>query len=542
MEDVAHCIVHRERPTEYMCPACHNRPLCKMCGQEHAGETGHAPENCELVGMMIMSQRIKDTEGSVAKVQSLALALANEMVEIATEFQNGIRQVLDGFQSDCLHIEELRKMHKLNSEGRYAELYLYAKSLPAGGAKNIAEMEDVNKRLLKMIDTSSSGLGKLTSMIAAAQYKPIFSAYNKDEVLMLTGGSFRSEKDVASALHSADMSAKVKAVYIDPWYTVGDGVASELASRLQTHPISAIYLKGRYISDVGAGLLAEAAFRNSSISAFCIWGSKISDKGAKAVAEAARGCRSLTALYIAGWEISDSGAVAVAEAAKSCPAISVFHLGSNRISDSGAKSVAETVKGCMLSAFCLWSSEISDAGATSVADKVKDCPLSVFYLGGRKISDSGAAAMATTLSSGGCASTLSAFCFWSFDASNAGAKKIADAIKSCTKLSEFYLCGNPVSGVTVAHILAGMAGSSGIRSVNLRISEINKGKMDSGLKQLQQSGVATQLKLRLECDTKAAKSTCNKFAAEWNAKLDKFMIVGSIVELFENEVILGVAM
>ncbi len=561
MEKLARCAAHR-KPVEYVCPACDNLPLCETCKRDHETGTGHAPENCKEVGLAIMRQRIQGAGGRLAN------KLGKGLKKGLKELEAGILREIDRFQESCMQTKELREMRKLDSEGRYAELYLlYAKSLPAGGAnKNRAEIGELNKRLLEMIDTASGGLKKVLSRVAASavQHKPVFAAYKKDEVFVVVKDiSYKDEEMVMSALTAADMS-KLKAVYIDSYGAAGDRVASELASRLQTHPISALYLKGYNISDAGAKALARAAFRGKSLSAFCIESDRISDTGAKAVAEAVRNCPSLTTLYLYGWGISDSGAKAVAEAARNCPSLttfllcgrgisdsgakavaeavrdcplSVFYLLGRKISDSGAKAVAETVKDCQLSVFCLYGGEISDAGAISAAKTMKDCPLSAFYLEGDEISDSEAMAVAETLSSGGCASTLSAFYIWIDDYADSGAKMVADAIRGCTNLSAFYIGGDSISGETLVYILEGMI--STIRSVNLRIDEISKEQMDSCLDRLHQRGIAKQLKLRLQCGTEAAKSVCEKSAAEWNAKLAEFRIVPDIHKLFVCEAILG---
>ncbi len=535
MEEVAHCKPHCERPAEYVRLASKNLHLCGVCRLEHAKETGHATENCKEVGLAIMNQHIQCAGGRLAKEK--AKELAKGLIEVVKELEAGVLREVDRFQKSCAqNDEQCGKMQQLDRKGKYDELYLFAKSLPAGDAT-----KELNKRLLEMIGAASAGLKKIRSEIApaTAQYKPVFAAYQKDEAFVL-GESVRDREKVISALHSADMSTKIKAIRIHIGCTSGDSVASELASCLQQahHTISALYLGGRDISDAGAQLLAQAAFQNKSLSAFCIASSSISDTGARAVAEAARGCHSLTMLYLHGWRISDSGALAVAEAVKDCP-LSSFYLGGCRISDSAAISIADKVKDCPLSAFCFWSSEISDAGAIAVADKVKDCSLSAFYLGGRDISDSGATAVVETLSSDGCANTLSAFCLESRCLSDSGAKKVADVARCCPKLSSFCLDCKLISGETAAYILEGMAGASTIRSVSLRVGEVSEGKMNSCLDRLQQSGTAKRLKLRFRCDTEAAQSVCDEFAAEWDAKLAEFMIIPVIVSLFENEMILG---
>ncbi len=532
MEGVPHCALHHKRLVEYMCLSCKNFPMCETCKLEHEAETGHAIEDCKEIGRAIMNQHTRCAGGGLAKV------LAKRLRKDFKELEDGLLREIDRFQKSCIQTEELRTMRKLDSEGRYAELYFYAKTLPAGGAKNEAAMRELDKRLLETIGKASDGFKKMLSRFAAAaQYKPVFDAYKKDEVLVIEDESYKKEEQVVSALKNADMS-KFKAVYIESWAYAGDRVASKLASRIQTHAVSALYLCGCNISDAGAEMLAQAAFRGKSLSVFCIESNKILDTGAKAVAAAVRNCRSLTTLYIASLEISDSGATAVAEAVKGCP-LSVFRLGGRNISDSGATAVAEAVKDCPLSAFCFWSSEISDAGAIAVAKTMKDCPLSAFYLLGNKISGSGVTAVAETLSSGGCAGTLSALCLMGSSISDSGAKKVADAVRGCTRLSAFYLNGNPISGEALVHILEGIAGISTVRSVNLCVGEISKEQMDSFLSRMQQSGVAKQLKLRFQCGTEAAKSVYNKFAAEWNATLAEFKIVPYIFVLFMDDVIIG---
>ncbi len=562
MEEVPHCVHHHKRVVEYMCLTCMNLPMCETCKLEHEDETRHASEDCKEVGLGIMHQCIKNAGARLVK--ELAKGLRNAV----KEFEAGLLREINRFQLSCAQTDEkLCKMQKLDNEGRYAELYFYAKMLPAGGAENEAAMGELKKQLLEMLDKASNGLKKVLSKIAVAKkYKPGFAAYKKDEVLcVLEGGSYKYEEEIVSVLHSADMS-KCNAIYIDFWYIVGDSVASELASRLQTHPVSALYLSGRKISDAGAEILTQAAFCCKSLSAFCINGDRISDTGAKAVAEAARNSRSLATFYLGGDEISDSGATAVAEVVKGCLLsvfylhsfritdagakavadamksclLSIFYLGGSEISDAGATVVADAMKSCSLSAFCLWSNGMSGAGAIAVAKTMKDCPLSAFYLMSDGISDPEALAVAKILSNGECANTLSALFLESTSISDLGARAMADAVRGCPRLSAFYLRGNPISGETVAYILEDMAGISTIRSVNLNLCEVSKEQMDSFLNRLQQSGVARQLKLRFEYHDVVAVNRCLEFIPECIAKLAEFDLPFSITSLFNAEVILGV--
>ncbi len=537
MEDVAHCIVHHKK-VEYVCPTCRNFPMCETCKRDHVNGTGHAPENCKEVGLAIMRQRIQDAGGRVAKEPAKA------MREWLKELEAGILREIDRFQSSLAQ-GECCKMQELESEERYAELYFYAKGLPAGGSKKEAKMREIQECLTKVLDIASSELEKVRSKIAAKamapQSKTVFGAYKKDEVFAFKDDLCEDKGKVLSALKSANMS-KFKAVYIDSSRSVGDLVASELASCLQAHPMSALYLCGDYVSDIGAGMLAQAAFHNKSLSAFCVLSQGISDTGAKAIAKAARNCRSLTTFCLFGWKIRDSGAMDVAEAVKGCQ-LSVFHLGSSDISDAGAISVANAVKNCSLSVFYLniVLGNISDAGAIAVAKAVKDCSLSVFALRNDGISDEGATAVAAEILSGGCASTLSAFYLGSNNISDLGAKKVADAIKNCPLLSAFDLGSPSLLGETVAYILKNIAGTSTIiRSVNLAVREFSKEQMDSFLDLLQQSGTGKQLKLQFKCDDDNDMIVCKKFAAEWNGKLAEFRIVSSMNWILHDDTFLGV--
>ncbi len=529
MEPLPHCVAHSERLAEYRCPECKNRPMCEECKQIHETGTKHVLENFKEVGPVIMRQCIQD--GIIANEMDKGL------IKFAKEFDAGLLREIGRLQSNCMQTEERRdKMQKLYSEGKCTELYAYVKKLTTDSAKNQAETGEPNKRFLEMFEKASKELKKVLNG-TVAQYKPVFAAYKKEEVLVLKEESHPKEETVISALKTTDMS-KLKAMYINSCFAVGDRVVSELASHLLAHPVSALYLAGFNISDADAELLAQAAFRGKSLSAFCIESRIVSDTGAKAVAKAIRNCRSLTTLYLFGWKISDSGAIAIAEAVKGCP-LSVFYLAGGRISDAGAILVAEAVKDCPLSAFCLWGHEMSDSGVISVAKTMKDCPLSAFHLGSALISDAGAMAVANMISSGGCTSTLFAFDLRCGNISDPGAKKLSDVIRGCPLLSELYFDGKPISGETVAYILKSMADVRTIRSVNLSINEISKEQMDSCLERVQKNGVAKQLKIRFRCVTEAAQSVCKNYEAEWNAKIAEFSVVPYINDLFSAEVIIG---
>ncbi len=536
MEDMTHCRVHPERPAEYICSVCKNGSLCEECKQNHEDGVMHALDNFKEVGLAIMHQRVQNAGGILAK--ELAKKLTEKLMVVVKELETGFLREINAFESSFVNSDEqCLWMQELDREGNYVELYFYAKSLPAGGVRNETAIGELNKRLFKTFNAASVGLKKVLSDLTVIQHKPIFSAYRKDEVFMLKGESYQKEENVISALHSADMS-KFKAVYIDLWDSVGDRTISELASCLQAHPVSALRLAGCNISDDGAKQLARAVLKNKSLSALCIVSQKISDAGAKALAEAARNSRSLTAFYLIGHEITDSGAIAVAEAVKECP-LSIFYLLSDHISDIGATAVAEAVKNCPISAFCIWGNGISNRGATAVAKAMKDSLLSVLFLAGDEISDSGAVDAVEILSSGGCASTLSAFLLWGFDISDIGVRKIADAVRDYPLLSELYIDCRPITGEALAYILKDMANINTIRSVNLRISDIHRKQMDSCLNRLRQSGVAEQLKLRFRCSTETVKNVCNKFAAEWSGVFAEFRTVTRIADLFMVELILG---
>ncbi|MDR3547102.1 MAG: hypothetical protein P4M11_02290 [Candidatus Pacebacteria bacterium] len=494
---------------KYVCLTCKNLPLCETCELEHASETGHAPVDCKEVGLAFMYQHIKYAGGILAK------EMVEDMRRWLKELEAAMQREIDSFESCFAQSDECLKMQKLEKEERYAELYFYAKDLPMGDVKNAANMQKLKKHLRYLIEVASRELEKLRVKIdermTTPQYKPVFAAYKKDEVLMLSDKFSKEEENVLPALKSADMS-KFKAVYIDSWNSaIEDRVAPELASRLETNPVSALYLSCR-ISDASAGMLAQVAFRNKSLSAFCIDSGNVSDTGAKAVAESVRNCSSLTTFYLNGDHISDSGAKAVIEAVKGCP-LSVFHLGGSEISDSGAKVAAEAVKGC---------------------------PLSVFSLIGSRISGTGAKAVAEEILSGGCARTISAFYLSSGCISDLDVVYVADTIKRCPLLSSFYMDGHAISGTTVVHILKGMPSiGTIIRSVNLYVVEISNEQMDSCLDLLQQSGAGKRLKLRFQCHGDPTGSVCEKSAGKWNLKLFGFRVVPAIFDLFEEEIIRG---
>ncbi len=161
MEETSHCVLHRRKPVEYVCPACDNLRMCEECKLVHVNEEGHEPENCKEVGQRLMNQRIQDAGGRQTK--ELAKGLREGQKELGAEI---IREI-DKFRSSLVQTEEQSKMRKLDSEGKYAELYFYAKSLPAVGANNEAATEELNKRLLEVLDTTYEGLQKARNKIAA---------------------------------------------------------------------------------------------------------------------------------------------------------------------------------------------------------------------------------------------------------------------------------------------------------------------------------------------------------------------------------------
>ncbi|MDR3572385.1 MAG: hypothetical protein P4L50_00855 [Anaerolineaceae bacterium] len=410
-------MIHYKRPAEYLCQECKNIPLCEACKREHAAEAGHAPKSYKELALAFMRLRIRCVDGRGEE-------LAKGLKEVVKELGDGLLREIDRFQLSCTTTVEKRKMRKLEREGRYTGLYFYAKSLLVGGVKIEAAMEELSKRLMRMLDTAPDRFKKVWDKVAAdaraaTLYKPILAAYNKNEVFVLKYESVNKEEKVISALKSAEIY-KFKAVVISSWGSAGDRTASELASCLETRPVSAPYLEGNDISDAGAEVLARAAFSNKSLSMFGLVGNKISDTGAKTVAEAARNCHSLTVFSFCSDIISDSGAKIVAAAVKDLR-LPAFGFGGIEISDVGAIAVVNVAKRFPLSIFCLSGNNISDAGARAVTDSVKDCPLSVFCLRSKIISDAGATAVAEIISSG-CASTLSVLCLLDGCISDLGAK------------------------------------------------------------------------------------------------------------------------
>ncbi len=486
MEKSFACAVHRKQQAEYVCPLCENVLFCETCKREHTDEAGHSPVNLKEAGLSLMRMYIQGAGGWQMRELARTLRDAMKVLEAG---------LLLEVESSCVITEEQRAMQKLEQEGKYAELYFYAKGLKMGADKNEAAMKELNKRIVKALDMASEGLEKVRNgfepMITPQleqqpkpqqRYKSVLAEYGKDEVCVLDNESvFTNEDLLISVLESTDMS-NIKAVYIRLLNIIGDRTVSELAYILQANYVSAVYLGGSHISDSGAEELARAAFRNKALSMFCLWGGEVSDAGAKAVAAAALNSPSLSTFYLSGG-----------------------------ISDSGARTLAEAMKSCKISTFGLWSDEISDSGATVVAE---------------------------TMMTSGCAGKLSVFFLGGSGITAAGAKKVADAVRDWPKLSALYFDGEPLSGETLAYVLDAVASNGGIRSVNLRIDGVSAGQMAACLAGLHKSGAGRRLKLRFECDGDA-RDVCKKCAADWVGKFDEFRIIGYIGEVFREEVILG---
>ncbi|MDR3548020.1 MAG: hypothetical protein P4M11_07115 [Candidatus Pacebacteria bacterium] len=135
--------------------------MCEECRQARVKGGGHAPKDCKEVGLALMHQHIQNAGGRQAKEQ------AKEIRECLKEFEAAFQQEMDRFRSSLVQTEEQRKMQRLCNEGKYAELYSYAKSLPAGGANNEAATEEHNKRLLKVFDIIYEGLQKARNKTVA---------------------------------------------------------------------------------------------------------------------------------------------------------------------------------------------------------------------------------------------------------------------------------------------------------------------------------------------------------------------------------------
>ncbi len=474
-----HCILHRQKVAEYVCPYCDNLLLCETCKQEHANAERHSPENCKEVGLALMRQRIENTSGKLQTEE-----LTRGLMGVMKELEAGLLREIDRFQASLAQNEDVSKMRGLEREGRYAELYFYVRGLPVVAAKSEGEVQDIRKRLTKMVDTASDGLKALRDKAAATtavpQYKPMFATYKEDEVLffdkLLCG---YDDSKMVSALHSAaeGMSNKVKAAFITSSIINEYRLTIEIASILRTNPVSALYYSGSQISDDCAELLANALLDMKSLSVFCLNTVFVSDRGVKAVAVAARCCPSLTTFFLQG----------------------------GMVSNSGVKAMTELMKGCPLSAFGFMSGGISDEGETALADMISSC-----------------------------SSTLSAFSLKEPKISDAGIKKMADAARNCHLLSAFYLGCNPLSGEMLAYVLEAVTGaSSSIRLVSLYIAGE---QLDSCLMKLEKSWIGRQLQLQLLCNNE---SVCVACATKWSGKFSGLKISPHDWPGFIEEVVLG---
>ncbi len=199
MEKLLFCQVHRKRPVEYVCPNCENLRMCEECKRGHVSDEGRAPENCKEVGQRLMHQRIQDAGGQQAK------ELAKGLRKGLNELESGLMREIDRFQSSLVQTDEQRKMQKLNCEERYAELYFYAKSLPAVGANNKAATEELNKRLLKILDTAYEGLQNVRNKIAAGAGETLAEKMDK-ELRELRRDLHNNEESLRKCLAACDAS------------------------------------------------------------------------------------------------------------------------------------------------------------------------------------------------------------------------------------------------------------------------------------------------------------------------------------------------
>ncbi|MDR3714147.1 MAG: hypothetical protein P4L51_15115 [Puia sp.] len=151
----------------------------------------HAPENCKEVGQRLIKQHIQDTGGRQTK------ELVKGLREGQKELGAGLLREIDRFRSSLALTGEQRKMQRLDSEGKYAELYFYAKILPAVDANNEAATEELNKRLLKVLDTAYEGLQNVRNKIAAGAGETLVQriAGMKGELRKLTTNLQNSEKE-----------------------------------------------------------------------------------------------------------------------------------------------------------------------------------------------------------------------------------------------------------------------------------------------------------------------------------------------------------
>ncbi len=204
MEGSACCPIHRRRPVEYVCPTCYNLRMCEECKRGHVSETDHALDNCKEVVQRLMHQRSQYADGRQAK------ELAKGLREALKGLEAGLQHELDTLQPSLVQTEEQRKIQRLYSEGRYAELYFYTISLPDGGADNEAVMEEPNKRLLKVLDTAYEGIEKVRNKIAAGAGETLAEKIAKmeEKLRRLTEALHKSEEEQKGLTRNLQNSEK----------------------------------------------------------------------------------------------------------------------------------------------------------------------------------------------------------------------------------------------------------------------------------------------------------------------------------------------
>ncbi len=380
MEKKPRCVVHHERPAEYVCLTCTNPTMCEMCKLKHAKETGHAPENFKEIAHM--RQRIQDA-GRRPAVGTFRLVKIPRGKIVAT------------------------KAAASQYEPVFAAAYKKSEVL----VFNDKPCENIEKAVSDLI---SADMSKFTAV-----YIDSVDFVNDDVALKL-----------APHLQYHSLSK----LYLKDFEISNAGAKMLAEAAFHNKSLSAFCIWGG-ISDTGAEEVAKAARNCKSLNTFYLYGFGISDLAAKAVAEAMKDCP-LSVFHLGSYRISDLGAAAVANAVNKCP-LSVFYLQSigGKISDLGVIAVAKAVKNCPLSVFALVNHTISDEGATAVAKEIVSggcaSTLSAFYLSSCRISDLGAKKVADIF---GCSHPLSAFfindCSLSGETVAYILKNVADTITS----------------------------------------------------------------------------------------------------------------
>ncbi len=546
------CIVHATTPAEYCCLGCRSRLLlCAECKRAHVSSTGHAVDSCKDAGLSLMQREIEG--GDTA--QRLLKSLAGELGSAVEEFKSGIlKRVQDFCYTKCA--EARGRLQKLETEGKFAELYFCAKDIERKGQEETrafvsAVADDEVRKLREVLRGKLDGAAMLrgtdglrtspvkrdgneeTKRVEATPSKPMFAAYTKKETLKTTEGA--KEEEVVAQFEKADVRG-CKMIYAPSG--AGNRTAEMIAKLVSTAPsISAFYLSGYSISDRGACAVALAV-GNKNVEKFYLSGESVSDSGIIAVANAIKSNRNISAFCIDCDNMTYKSVSKLAKVIEEGTNISAVYLGASNLSDKGVQEIAAAVEiNRNISAIYLDSGDMTDSGGVSMAHALEaNNNISSFSLASSNLSDKTAFAVASAVDKN---ANISKFYLDGAGISDEGAKKLAAAMRKNQHITSVYLVCMGLTRNGLSVIFEAVASHAAVRSVNMFLpgcEKVTEVDIYYWLEMVQ--GLGQRLKLRFECEEKYLDDVCEN--GRWKGKFAELRVVDSVQSLFESEVMLGI--